>query len=220
MPITHYIFDAYGTLFDVHSAAARHADEIGPAWERLSQIWRAKHLEYTWIWAGTGRHTSFWKLACDSLDYAIASVGGAPQGAREKLLAAYRSLDAYPEVSGVLTGLKARGAKVAILTNGDPDMIADAVLSAGLEGMLDLVITVHKAGVFKPHRAVYDHALRRLNAQAENVSFQSSNRWDVTAAKVAGLHTVWINRTGAPDEYPDTPADLVLPNLSELAAST
>jgi 2-haloacid dehalogenase len=220
MPFTHYVFDAYGTLFDVHSAAARHAGEIGPAWERLSQTWRAKHLEYTWIFAGTGRHTSFWKLAGDSLDYAITSVGGVPAGGRAKLLAAYRRLDAYPEVAGALTELKSRGAKLAILTNGDPDMIEDAVRSAGLDGLLDSVVTVHEAGVFKPHRAVYDLALRRLDARPRDVSFQSSNRWDVTAAKVAGLHTVWINRLGAPDEYPDTPADVVLPDLSRLAAST
>src|SRR5215467_12214678 len=130
---SHYAFDAYGTLFDVHSAAARSARDIGPHWERLSLTWRAKHLEYTWIWAGTGRHTTFWKLAGDSLDTAIATVGGIPAGLRERLLASYRTLDAYPEVAEVLGRLKARGARLAILTNGDADMIADAVRSAGLD---------------------------------------------------------------------------------------
>ena len=118
MSFTHYAFDAYGTLFDVHSAASRHAREIGPQWERLSQVWRAKHLEYTWIWAGTGRHTTFWKLAGDSLDTAIATVlpgGGLSAGMRDKLMEAYRTLEAYPEVSGVLGKLKARGARLAIL---------------------------------------------------------------------------------------------------------
>src|SRR5262249_10376806 len=154
--LSHYVFDAYGTLFDVHSATARYAQEIGPSWERLSQTWRAKHLEYSWIWAGTGRHTTFWKLAGDSLDTAAAVVGGIPAGLREKLLAAYRTLDAYPEVADVLAVLKARGAKLAILTNGDPDMITDAISSARLEGVLDEVITVHEAGIFKPHRRAYD----------------------------------------------------------------
>lgn len=216
---SHYVFDAYGTLFDVHSAAARHAAEIGPAWERLSQTWRAKHLEYTWIWAGTGRHTTFWKLAGDSLDTAIATVGSIPPGAREKLLASYRTLDAYPEVAGVLGTLKSAGAKLAILTNGDPDMIADAVASAGLGGMLDALITVHEAGVFKPHRPVYELVSRRFGVPLGAVSFQSSNRWDVTAAKIAGMRAVWINRAGAPDEYPDTPADAVMRDLKPLAAA-
>ena len=217
---THYVFDAYGTLFDVHSAAAKHAAEIGPNWERLSQVWRAKHLEYTWIWAGTGRHTTFWKLAGDSLDYASASVGGIPAGMREKLLASYRTLDAYPEVPGVLAQLKARGAKLAILTNGDADMIVDAVRAAKLDGVFDRLITVHEAGIFKPHRAVYDLITRHFGVPLSQVSFQSSNRWDVTACKVAGMRAVWVNRTGAPEEYPDTPPDLTLRDLNGLAAAT
>ena len=215
---THYAFDAYGTLFDVHSAAAKYAGEIGPNWERLSQTWRAKHLEYTWIWAGTGRHTTFWKLAGDSLDTAIATVGGIPGGMRDKLLAAYRTLDAYPEVAGVLAELKAGGAKLAILTNGDPDMIDDAVRSARLTGVFDRLITVHEAGVFKPHRPVYELVSRHFGVPLSAVSFQSSNRWDVTAGKVAGMRAVWVNRTGAPDEYPDTPPDLVMRDLGPLVS--
>lgn len=215
---SHYAFDAYGTLFDVHSAASKHAAEIGPGWERLSQVWRAKHLEYTWIWAGTGRHTTFWKLAGDSLDTAIATVGGIPPGAREKLLAAYRTLDAYPEVAGVLSQLKSRGAKLAILTNGDPGMIADAVASAKLAGLFDALITVHEIGVFKPHRPVYDLVAKHFGLPLSAVSFQSSNRWDVTAAKVAGMRGVWVNRTGAPPEYHDTPPDLELRDLTPLAS--
>ena len=218
---SHYAFDAYGTLFDVHSAASKYAAEIGPNWERLSQIWRAKHLEYTWIWAGTGRHTTFWKLAGDSLDTAISTVfpaGGFPAGTRDKLMAAYRTLDAYPEVAQVLGQLKARGAKLAILTNGDPDMIADAVRSARLDGLFDNLITVHEAGVFKPHRPVYDLVARHFGVPLGVVSFQSSNRWDVTAGKVCGMRGVWVNRTGAPAEYPDTPPDLVVRDLAPLAA--
>lgn len=217
MSFDYYAFDAYGTLFDVHSAAAKHAAEIGPSWERLSLTWRAKHLEYTWIWAGTGRHTTFWKLAGDSLDFAIASVGGVPDGCRDKLMAAYRTLDAYVEVAGVLAQLKARGAKLAILTNGDPNMIAAAVASARLDGLFDHVITVHEAGIFKPHRPVYDLVSQHFRAPLGAVSFQSSNRWDVTAGKVAGMRGVWVNRIGAPAEYPDTPPDLVMSDLTPLA---
>lgn len=215
-----YAFDAYGTLFDVHSAAGAYAGEIGEKWTQLSQIWRAKHLEYTWIFAQTGRHTTFWKLAQDSLDTAIASVGGIPGGLREKLLAAYRELSAYPEVPEVLKQLKAGGAKLAILTNGDPDMIDDAVRSAELSGVLDKVITVHEAGVFKPNMRVYKLVTDAFDCTPADVSFQSSNRWDVTAANVFGFKTVWINRAGAPAEYPDTPPDRTVSDLTALLDTT
>lgn len=215
----HFAFDAYGTLFDVHSAAARHQEAIGPTGERLSQLWRTKHLEYTWIHALTGRHTTFWRLAERSLDYAIAAVGGVPAGLREKLLAAYRTLPAYPEVPEVLSALNQKGAKLAILTNGDPDLIEEAVSSAGLTGLFDALITVHEAGVFKPDRRVYALVCDRFGVQPSQISFQSSNRWDVAGSKAFGLHSVWINRTGAPDEYPDVPADQVIPDLRPLVSS-
>jgi 2-haloacid dehalogenase len=214
----HFAFDAYGTLFDVHSAAARHQDAIGPGWDRLSQLWRIKHLEYTWIHALTGRHTTFWQLAERSLDYAIAAVGGIPTGFKEKLLAAYRRLPAYPEVPEVLAALKQKGAKLAILTNGDPDMIDDAVASAGLTGLFDALITVHEAGIFKPDRRVYALASKRFGVQPGQISFQSSNRWDVAGSKAFGFYSVWINRAGAPDEYPDMPADQAVRDLRPVVA--
>jgi 2-haloacid dehalogenase len=214
----HFAFDAYGTLFDVHSATARYQDAIGPDWNRLSQLWRTKHLEYTWIHALTGRHTTFWQLAERSLDYAIAVIGGVPAGLREKLLTGYRRLAAYPEVADVLSALKQHGAKLAILTNGDPDMIDDAVASAGLTDLFDTIITVHKVGIFKPDRRVYALASKRFGVEPGEISFQSSNRWDVAGAKAFGFHSVWINRAGAPDEYPDLPADKILQDLRPLVA--
>lgn len=212
----HFVFDAYGTLFDVHSAASRHAAAIGPQWERLSQIWRAKHLEYTWIHAATGRPETFWTLARRSLEFAATSTGGLSDDLKDKLLAAYRTLGAYPEVAEVLSALKARGAKTAILTNGDPDMIDDAVKSAGLSPLLDAVITVSEAGIFKPHAAVYRLVTERFGIGPEDVSFQSSNRWDVAGAHAFGFRTVWVNRSDAPDEYPDMPAGRTLATLSAL----
>lgn len=211
-----YVFDAYGTLFDVHSAALRHRDAIGDKWDRLSQTWRAKHLEYTWIWAQTGRHTKFWQLAEESLDFAIASVGGIPAGLRDKLLDAYRSLSAYPEVANVLAGLRAKGAKLAILTNGDPELIEQSVSATGLTGAFDALITVHEVGVFKPDMRVYKLVTDRFACQPSDVSFQSSNRWDATGAKVAGFRTVWVNRMAAPPEYPETAPDLTVANLTPL----
>jgi 2-haloacid dehalogenase len=214
--IQHFVFDAYGTLFDVHSAASQHAVQIGPHWERLSQIWRTKHLEYTWTHATTGRHTTFWTLARRSLDFAAASTGGLSDELKVKLMGAYRTLGAYPEVRRVLAELKAKGARLAILTNGDPDMIADAVQAANLNGLFDAVLTVHEVGVFKPNLAVYGLATSRFGVQPSAISFQSSNRWDAAAAHVFGMKTVWINRVGAADEYPDMPADHVVSTLDHL----
>ncbi len=211
-----YVFDAYGTLFDVHSAAAKYQAEIGANWERMSQIWRAKHLEYTWIHAQTGRHTKFRTLAERSLDYAMASVTGVPAGVRDKLLASYMTLAAYPEVGDVLAGLRNRGAKTAILSNGDPDMLDAAVTSAGIGALLDAVLSVKDVGVFKPAMKVYEIASRHFACRPSDISFQSSNRWDAAGAKVFGMRCVWINRAGLPDEYPDMPADLVTKDLRPL----
>lgn len=211
-----FVFDAYGTLFDVHAAALAHSDAIGPHWDKLSQTWRTKHLEYTWIHAMTGRDASFWSLTQRSLDYAIAVIGGVPPGVREQLLAAYRSMQAFPEVPGVLQRLKSQGAKVAILSNGDPDMLTDAVTSARLGNTFDAVLSVRDAGIFKPDMAVYRLVLDRFGGNANDVSFQSSNRWDIAGAEVFGFRTVWINRSGAPDEYPDMAADRIVTNLTAL----
>jgi 2-haloacid dehalogenase len=214
----YFVFDAYGTLFDVHSAAAKHRDAIGPNWDRLSQVWRTKHLEYTWIWAQTGRHTTFRQLAEQSLDYAIAVAGGVPKGIRDALMASYETLSAYDEVPEVLRALKTRGAELAILTNGDRDMIDKAVSSAGLDGVFDAILTVHEAGIFKPNQRVYKLVMDRFGVKPGEISFQSSNRWDVAGAKVFGFRCVWINRQGVPDEYPETPPDQVMSDLRPLAA--
>ncbi|MGF1650791.1 MAG: haloacid dehalogenase type II [Hyphomicrobiaceae bacterium] len=213
-----YVFDAYGTLFDVHSASARHADAIGPSWERFSQIWRTKHLEYTWIYAQTGRHTAFRALLEQSLETAIAMVGGIPAGLRGQLLAAYLELDAYSEVPAILDHLKTRGYTTAILTNGDPDMIETAARSAGIRDKLDQILTVHEIGVFKPDMRVYRLVTDRLGAGVEAVQFHSSNRWDAVGAKVFGFGTVWVNRTAQPLEYPETPPDRIEKDLSFLLA--
>jgi 2-haloacid dehalogenase len=211
-----YVFDAYGTLFDVHSAAAKYAGEIGPQWERMSQLWRTKHIEYTWLHAFTGRQASFRLLAERSLDTAAAMAGGIPDGLKPKLMDAYLTLSAYPEVSGALAALKVRGDQLAILTNGDPDMIAAAVSSAGLNGVFDAVLSVSEAGVFKPDARVYKLATIRFGCSPGDITFLSSNRWDAAAAQAFGFKTAWVNRTGAPDEYPDMPADRVIKDLRAL----
>ena len=211
-----YVFDAYGTLFDVHAAASAHQAAIGAGWEKLSQTWRTKHLEYTWIHAMAGRDATFWTLAERSLDYAIGVVGGVPSGVRDQLLAAYRRMQAFPEVPGVLRSLKDRGVRLAILSNGDPDMLEEAVSSAGLDGVFDAVLSVRDARTFKPQSAVYRLVLERFGGEPDHVSFQSSNRWDIAGATAFGFRTVWINRGGAPDEYPDMPASRTVRDLAAL----
>ena len=162
-----YVFDAYGTLFNLHAAAERHKDAIGPKWQQLSQTWRTKHIEYTWVHSLSGQPATFWDLAQRSLDYAIVSVGVTVSAeVRGKLLAAYRTMDAYPEVAEVLAALKARGARLAILSNGDPDMLDDAVRAARLDGLLDAVLSVTSVGIFKPAPAVYRLATERFDCAA------------------------------------------------------
>jgi 2-haloacid dehalogenase len=217
----HFVFDAYGTLFDVHAAAERHKAAIGPSWQQLSQTWRTKHLEYTWVHSLGGRPIPFWDLAQRSLDYAIASVGGAVcADTRQKLLAAYRTMDAYPEVADVLATLKERGARLAILSNGDPDMLEDAVRAAKLTDLFDAVLSVTAAGIFKPAPAVYRLATERFACAPGDISFQSSNRWDIAGAKAFGFRAVWINRTAAPDEYPDLQPDRVVRDLRGLVEAS
>ncbi len=215
-----YVFDAYGTLFDVHSAASRHAAAIGPGWERLSEIWRNKQLEYTWTHVGMGRYRSFRQLTSESLDFAISATGGVPQGVRDQLLNAYAELSAYPEAKGVLARLKEGGASLAILSNGDPDMLDDAIAAAGLAGLFDAVMSVAAAGTFKPSMAVYALATRQFKVAPSAITFVSSNRWDIAGAKAFGFRTVWINRRGAPDEYPELAPDVTAPNLQKLADMT
>lgn len=211
-----FVFDAYGTLFDVHAAAGRYRDEIGPAYDRLSQVWRTKHIEYTWFHSQTNRPVSFWLLAERSLDYAIATTGDIPDGVRAKLLDAYRRMATFAEVPGVLRQLKSGGHMLAILSNGDPDMLSDAITAADLEGVFDAVISVQEAGIFKPSMAVYQLVHTHLGGRPADVTFLSSNRWDVAGANVFGFRTIWINRSGAADEYPDMPPGRVATSLRVL----
>lgn len=213
-----YVFDAYGTLFDVHSAVAKLSGEIGPQAGQLSQLWRTKQLEYTWIHCGTGRYRSFRQLTSESLDFAIAATGGIAPDLRTRLLKAYATLDAYPEVPAVLAALKARGAKLAILSNGDVDMLDDAIAGARLEGVFDALISVSIVKTYKPAMRVYALATEQFGCAPGDITFLSSNRWDIAGAKAFGFNTVWINRSGAPDEYHDLDPGRVLTSLSPLAA--
>ena len=211
-----YVFDAYGTLFDVHSAVARHRALVGAQADRLSEIWRTKQLEYTWTRSLMGAYRDFRALTKDALDFAAARVGGVPAEARAALLAAYDTLDAFDDVAPALRALKARGATLVILSNGTPDMLASAVRSAGLSDLLEPSISVAEVGVFKTDFRVYERVGARYGVAPSRVSFQSSNRWDVAGAAKFGFRAVWINRTQAPDEYGDLRPAAVLDGLAGL----
>ena len=211
-----YVFDAYGTLFDVHSAAARHRDAIGPRADELSALWRAKQLEYTWTRTLMGAYRDFRDLTAQALDFAAARCGGLPPGLRAALLASYETLDAYADVRPTLAALKAAGATTAILSNGTPDMLASAVASAGLGDVLDASLSIHELRTYKTAPAAYGLVERHLGVKPGAVSFQSSNRWDIAGAVKFGFRGAWINRTGQPDEYADLAPARVLTSLTGL----
>lgn len=216
MPFTCYVFDAYGTLFDVHSAVARNGERIGPDAARLSEIWRNKQLEYTWTRSGMHRYRDFWELTREALDFAFAAVSSADRSARQSLLDAYMTLDCYSEVKSVLGKLKDSGARTGILSNGTPDMLASAVRSAGLESVLDEVFSIHPLMVFKTSPETYRMVTDYWHIERHAVSFQSSNRWDIAGATAFGFDCAWINRSGQPDEYADLAPSRVLKDLNGL----
>ncbi len=211
-----YVFDAYGTLFDVHAAVRRHAAEVGPEGQRLSEIWRNKQLEYSWVRALMGAYADFWQLTEEALDCALTMVPKVDPSHRDTLLEAYWKLDCYPEVPIVLKALKDRGARLAILSNGSPAMLESAVKNAALDTVLDDIFSVDELRTFKTAPEVYELVTTAYRLYPETVSFQSSNRWDIAGAGSFGFRTVWINRASAPDEYRDLAPDMVLPNLQKL----
>jgi 2-haloacid dehalogenase len=211
MTITTCIFDAYGTLFDVSSAARTAAAEPGrealaKIWPVLSENWRRKQLEYSWLRAVMGAHCDFWQVTQDGLDWAMEAAGLNDAGLRDRLLALYRELAAYPEVPAMLGALKARGITTAILSNGSPAMLANAVRSAGVSGLFDDLLSVESVGVFKPDARVYGLVTERFSCRPDEVLFVSSNGWDAAGASAFGFTTAWVNRAGLPpDRLPARP---------------
>jgi len=222
MPITTCVFDAYGTLFDVAAAAREAAGEPGREafaehWPRIASDWRLKQLQYTWLRAVADAHPDLWEVTRTGLDWALEASGlGGDAELRERLLALYWELSAYPEVPAMLGALKAEGFNTAILSNGSPDMLEGAVNSAGLSEVLDDVLSVESVGVFKPHKSVYDLVGARFSCAPDQVLFVSSNGWDAAAGAGYGFYTAWVNRAGEPmDRLPWTP-QTVLSDLTEI----
>ena len=215
MQVTGLLFDAYGTLFDVHSVVeAGRALTDDP--QQLSAVWRQKQLEYTWLRSLMGRYEDFWSVTDAALTFACRRLGLHPEpAARQRLLDAYLTLDAFPEVPEVLERL--RGLPCAILSNGAPRMLDAVVAHNRLEAHLRHVISVDAVRTFKPHPAVYALGPARLGLPRETLGFVSSNAWDVAGAKAFGFRVAWVNRQSAPREELGVAPDLEVRDLVELA---
>lgn len=210
------VFDAYGTVFDFASAAARCPEIPEGRRAALTALWRDKQVQYTWLRTLQDRYVDFWQVTGEALDFALDTLGLAAPGLHARLMDLYLSLQAFPEVPGVLRDLRAAGFSTAILSNGSPAMLAAVVQGAGLDGLFDAVLSVDAVRRFKTHPAAYQYALDTLGLEARQIAFQSSNAWDAHAASAFGMRVVWCNRyaqrrerlPGRPDFEVTTLADL------------
>ena len=212
------VFDAYGTLFDVHSAVGKHRSRLGEHADRVSQLWRTKQLEYTWLRSLMGQYQDFWQVTQAALDFAFATYGVSDPTLRHDLMQAYLQLDCYPEVRETLQQLKERGYRTAILSNGSPTMLAAAIAHADIFHLIDATFSVEAVGIYKPSPRVYHLAIEQLAVTAHEISFQSANAWDAAGAASAGLRVVWINRFNQQWERLGTVPDAELQSLSALPA--
>jgi len=210
------VFDAYGTIFDVASAAAHCPDVPENRRALLTSLWRDKQLQYTWLRTLQGRYVDFWHVTGDALHFALDSLGIPNESLHKRLMNLYRTLAAFPEVPDVLRSLRQSGFATAILSNGSPRMLDDAVSAAGLTGLFDAVLSANAVGVFKTHPKVYQYALDQLGVPGSAVSFQSSNAWDAHAAADFGMHVVWCNRYGQRREHLPGSPDYEIRTLTEL----
>jgi 2-haloacid dehalogenase len=218
MAVKACVFDAYGTLFDFASAANRCRDVLGDKTAALTTLWRDKQLQYTWLRSLQGLHADFWQVTGDALDYTLETLGLSDPSLRERLMQLYLSLDAFPEVPAVLQRLKSEGYATAVLSNGSPSMLTAAVNGAGIGPLLDHVISIEDAGVFKTHPRTYQLAIDRLGIPKSAISFQSSNAWDAHAASAFGMRVVWCNRYGQRRERLPGSPDREIRTLAELPA--
>lgn len=225
MAVTTIVFDAYGTLFNVDAAAAQAAKEpahasLASIWPAIARDWRRKQLEYSWLRAVAGQHCDFWQVTQDGLDWALEANDIAAPATRSRLLALYWELAPYPEVGAMLQTLKTRGHTTAILSNGSHAMLDAAVQSAGIAPLLDMVLSVDDAGVFKPHDRVYDLVGARLDCARDQVLFVSSNGWDAAGAAGFGFRTVWVNRAGDPVDRLYASPDHIVSDLTSITDFT
>ena len=187
------IFDAYGTLFDVNSAAEKCKEKIGDKWESFANYWRTTQLEYTWLRSLMKRHKDFWQVTEDSLDKSLLEFKIDPN-MRSELLNLYKILNTFPEVKEVLKNLKEKKYKISILSNGTPDLLDALVKSNDLEKMFDDIFSIEEVGIYKPDAKVYDMPIKKYKVEKNEVAFLSANTWDVSGAGNFGLNAIWVNR--------------------------
>lgn len=212
------VFDAYGTLFDIHAPTARIAEELGGVAQPLSDLWRLKQLQYTWLRSLMGQHTDFWQITGDGLDYALDVHGIDDPEIRQRLMDLYEKLDAYPDAAATLKQLKDAGQKTAILSNGAPKMLDAAVQHSGLETLIGNAISIEDAGIYKPAPKVYQLVVDKLGVKRENICFVSANAWDVAGAASFGFQVVHLNRFSQPPERLPGKPKTIIASLSELPA--
>lgn len=210
------VFDAYGTLFDFAAAARRCGDALGDKVGPLTSLWRDKQLQYTWLRAIQHRHSDFWHVTRDALDYAMETLAIEDVSLRDRLMDLYLDLPTFPEVPAVLRRLKVAGIKTAILSNGTPEMLLAAARNAKIDGLLDAILSVEEVGVYKPDPRVYRLAVDRIGFAPSEISFQSSNSWDAYAASAFGMQVVWCNRYGQRGERLPGKPDHRVKSLDEL----
>lgn len=211
------VFDAYGTLFDVSSVVRGLKDEFGEQWQSLSDLWRTKQLQYTWLRGLSGHHADFWQVTGDALDFAMSSLRIHDPRLHDRLMNLYLKVEAYQEVPSMLVRLSDSGMKLAILSNGTPRMLEAATRNAGISNHFDAILSVEEVSVYKPHPEVYQLAPLHLNVSPQNICFISSNGWDAYSAKAFGFQVLWCNRFKQPPEnIPDSP-DGEINDLSSLS---
>ena len=187
------VFDAYGTLFDVNSAAKKCKDKIGAKWETFANFWRTTQLEYTWLRSLMKRHKNFWDVTEDSLDKSM-KVFNIDKNMKNELLSLYKILSPYPEVKGVLEDLKKKNFKLAILSNGTPTLLSNLVVSNNLNNLFDDLFSIEEVGVYKPDPTVYEIPIKKYNIKANEITFVSANTWDVSGGGNYGYNSIWLNR--------------------------
>ena len=209
------IFDAYGTLFDVNSAAEKCKERLGDKWEGFANYWRTTQLEYTWLRSLMRRHKDFWQITEDSLDKSM-NFYNIDNTMRSELLNLYKVLSPFTEVRNALNKLKQSNYKLAILSNGTPDLLNELVVSNGLKDIFDDIFSVEEVGIYKPDSKVYDIPINKYNIEKNEVLFLSANTWDVSGAGNYGYNTVWVNRNNNIFDKLDFEPNKQISNLSEL----
>ena len=209
------IFDAYGTLFDVNSAAEKSKEKIGDKWEKFSNYWRTTQLEYTWLRSLMSKHKNFWQITEDSLDKSMKTFQ-IDHSMRNELLNLYKILPTFSEVPEVLKKLKERNYQLGILSNGTPDLLNQLVKSNSLDNIFDDIFSIEEVGIYKPDSKVYDMPIKKYKIKKENMAFLSANTWDVSGGGNYGFSSIWVNRNNNIFDNLDYTPKNVISRLNQL----